>query len=176
MKRQGIEVNKQLTRFLSVPELGRPIASFNLRLNIQQLTLGLLTLGVVSCAPAKPPAPPSPSVEPSPTPSIKPSPSPSPKPSTSSSRDASPAAPAESRIEPESSDGGGPVEDAPVQKSKTVEAPAEKPQRTEKPAPAIEPDLPVRVPQPSEIAPAPPAPKAPASQPDDPEPPASPAP
>ncbi len=178
MKRQGIAINEQLTGF--VPEPNRPIS--NLQVNFQRLILGLLTLGLVSCAPAKPPATPSPSVEAkpiaTPTPSTKPSVSPSPKPSTSSSGASSiPDAPPENRTESErSSDSGGSVEEAPIQKSKAAEGPGEKPQRAEKPVPAVEPDPPARAPQRSEVAPSPPTPKSPKSptapaQPDDPEPP-----
>jgi hypothetical protein len=194
MKRQGIAINKQLAGF--VPELDdlqfsdrdaartvvdhRPIP--RLQVNLQRLMLGLMTLVLVSCAPAKPPATPSPSVEATPiatpTPTIKSSVSPSPKPSTRSSRDSTaPDTPAETRTESERVDGGGSVEEPPVQKNKTIEAPREKPVRTdEKPAPAIESEAPARVPAPSDIAPEPPAPKSPKApkvvpQGDDPEPP-----
>lgn len=179
MKRPGIAINQQWTGLLTVLEPKRP-EFCKLPINVRQLLLGVLTLGLVSCAPAKPPATPSPSIEANPivtpTPSASPTASPSPKPSTRSSKDSSGlGAPAENLSEPEgSNDGGAAVEEAPAPKNKTIEAPVEKPQRTEKPAPAVEPEPPARVPQPSEMAPLPKAPKAPTApgQSDDPEPPA----
>lgn len=197
MKRQGRVIHQQWKGLLTVLDpddlqLGvdpRP-ASHKFSVNLRQFILSILVIGLVSCAPAKPPATPSPSVETTPivtpTPSATPSVSPSPKPSARSSQDSSSqnALPTENRSEPqESNDAGSSVEEAPAPKTKAIEAPVEKPQRSEKPAPVVEPEAPARVPQPSDLAPDPPAapkpPKAPASpvqQSDDPEPPALPAP
>ncbi len=179
MKRQGISINQQWTGLLTVPDPDRPEFR-KLPINFRQLILSILAVGLVSCSAAKPPATPSVESTPivAPTPSPTPSVSPSPKASTRPSKESSNLdAPIENRAEPEgSSNSSGAVEEAPVTKNKTIVAPAEKPQRTEKPAPAIEPEAPV--PQPREIAPAPAAapkaPKAPTApaQSDDPEPPA----